>query len=268
MPELPEVESYRRYLEQAALGQTVREVEVLDPKVVKVPVAELKQAVEGQPLARTDRIGKYLFVTLGSGRVLMLHFGMTGELAHYAPSAEPPRFMRVRFGLASGYSLAFIDARKFGRIELGPSVAAFQQQKALSTDALTISLGEFADHLRGRRSPVKSVLLDQAVAAGVGNWLADEILHQALVHPRRLASQLTEAEVALMHQKMGEILRLAVQHEAYYRDFPAHFLLHSRGWVEGVEPAPCPRCTGEVAHEYVGGRATYFCPRCQQLPVG
>ncbi|MCU0448915.1 MAG: DNA-formamidopyrimidine glycosylase [Bernardetiaceae bacterium] len=262
MPELPEVESYRRYFEATALHQTVREVEVLDSKVVKVDPDYLRQQLVGQRFTGTDRIGKYLFVHLSSGRVLLLHFGMTGELAHYAPTAELPRFTRVRFGLANGYHLAFVDPRKFGRIELGDSVPQFQAAKGLSADALKLPLDNFKAALAKRMAPIKSVLLDQAVAAGVGNWIADEMLFQARVHPLRRAAHLTQAETAGLHQVMLHILELAVAHEAYYRDFPPYFLLHSRGWTD-APIAPCPGCAGEVAKTEVGGRATYFCPRCQ-----
>jgi formamidopyrimidine-DNA glycosylase len=262
MPELPEVESYRRYFEATALHQTVREVEVLDAKIVKADPGYLRQQLINQTFTRTDRIGKYLFVHLSSGRVLLLHFGMTGELAHYAPSAGPPRFTRVRFGLGNGYHLAFVDPRKFGRIELGDSVAQFQAAKGLSADALGLPLADFSHALARRKAPIKSVLLDQAVAAGVGNWIADEMLFQARVHPLRQAAKLTEAEAAGLHQAMRHILELAVAHEAHYRDFPAYFLLHSRGWTD-APVAPCPGCAGEVAKTVVGGRATYFCPQCQ-----
>ncbi len=261
MPELPEVESYRRYFDQTAHRQTVKKVEIIDTKVVKMAPEVLRQTVEGQVLGQSDRIGKYMFVHLGQGGVLMFHFGMTGSLEYVADQAELPRFTRVRFWLANGFSLAFVDPRKFGRIELGASVAEFQERKALSTDALTISLAEFAAHLRRRRSPIKSVLLDQGVAAGVGNWIADEILFQAMVDPWQPAAELSAEKVALMHQKMGSILQIAVAQEAYYRDFPPSFLIHSRGWTDR-RIAPCPNCGGEIAHQYLGGRATYYCSTC------
>jgi formamidopyrimidine-DNA glycosylase len=261
MPELPEVESFRRYFEATALGQKVIRLEVNAPKIIQSPIDELEKAIVEQTFVRTDRIGKYLFVQTSAQKTLLMHFGMTGELEFFRDLALTPRFTRVLFWLETGF-LAFTDPRKFGKMAIGNSVAEFQKAKKLSTDALEISLEEFQKNLGKRKMPIKSALLDQKVAAGVGNWIADEILFQAKVNPLTSVFQLTDTQIELMHQKMQAILHLAVQHEAYYRDFPRYFLIHSRGWTD-EEPANCPNCNSKIPHIYIGGRASYYCERCQ-----
>ncbi|MCU0444420.1 MAG: DNA-formamidopyrimidine glycosylase [Microscillaceae bacterium] len=265
MPELPEVESFRRYFEATALGQKVVRLEINAPKIVQSPIAEVESALINHTLVSTDRIGKYLFVQTSANKTLMLHFGMTGELEYFRDIDLTPRFTRVLFWLENGF-LAFTDPRKFGKLAVGNSIAEFQQAKKLSTDALTITLTEFAKNLGKRKMPIKSALLDQKVAAGVGNWIADEILFQAKIHPQTLVWQLTTEQIALMYQKMQAILRLAVQHEAYYRDFPRDYLIHSRGWTD-EEPANCPNCDSKIPHIYISGRASYYCEQCQNLII-
>jgi formamidopyrimidine-DNA glycosylase len=262
MPELPEVESFRRYLADTSLRQNITSLEILDKKIIKCPETVLEETVVNQQFIDTERIGKYLFIHLSNAQVMLMHFGMTGSLEYFHSSSPKPKFSRVIFNYQSGYSLSYIDPRKFGKIELGKSVADFKQQKKLSSDALLISQEEFKQSLQKRKAPLKSVLLDQSVAAGVGNWIADEMMFQALVHPLRKSNQLEINEIRALHQKMKEILTLAIQFEAYYRDFPKHFLIHSRGWTD-EEPQPCPHCQSQIQKIYVGGRATYFCENCQ-----
>ncbi len=120
MPELPEVESYRRYFDQTAHQQMVKKAEVIDAKVVKMAPEVLQQAVEGRVLGQSDRIGKYMFVHLGGGGVLMLYFGMTGSLEYVADQAELPRFTRVRFWLANGLVWLLSNPANLAGLSLGP----------------------------------------------------------------------------------------------------------------------------------------------------
>ncbi|GAB4396017.1 MAG: bifunctional DNA-formamidopyrimidine glycosylase/DNA-(apurinic or apyrimidinic site) lyase [Microscillaceae bacterium] len=265
MPELPEVEMFRRALEEGATGRKIHQLKVYDAKVLRCPESQLVEGLVGHFFLPSQRIGKYLFVPLSSGQVLVIHFGLTGSLAFFEEAEDPPRFTRVAFLMESGSHLAYVCPRKFGRLDIGPDVQSLQKARQLAEDAATISWEDFLHHLGQTRRMVKTVLLDQSVAAGVGNWIADEILFQAKIYPERRVADLSEEERKRMFDRMKEIIQTALAVEGDYEALPAHFLIHRRGWTE-VSPAFCENCTGETDYIKVGGRATYFCAICQKKP--
>ena len=274
MPELPEVETYRRFIDEMAVGQLITGLDVRDKHVLAVPEDELRTALVGRTITGTSRLGKNCFVELDNGRLLVLHFGMTGDIGAFRDAPDAPRFTRVAWQLAdSGLSLAFIDPRKFGRIRLADSAEAYQKAKKLGPDALEITAAELHQKLSRRRVFVKPLLLDQSLTAGLGNWIVDEVLFQAKIHPERLGNSLTVPEATALHDAVQLVLRTAIQHEANYRHFPKSFLIHAREWDESATPGTdahehCPRHPQvKIEKFYVGGRATYICPRCQPAPT-
>lgn len=261
MPELPEVERFRQYFEGTALHQKVVKVEVADAGVLSCSQEELKAVAEKHTFDMTDRIGKYLFLGTSAQKVLMIHFGMSGSLKYYRD--DPPRFGRVTFHLENGFHLAFDCPRKFGRIDIADNVKAYQTKKKLSTDAYKMTWEEFEQNLAGRKALIKPLLLNQQIAAGVGNWIADDILFQARVHPETRANELTKEELHLIYEKMQAILHTAVGLEANYHVYPAHYFIHRRGWTD-QDTEYCPNCGTKVSYIKVGGRATYLCEVCQE----
>ena len=239
MPELPEVETYRRFIDEIAVGRTISAVQVNDAHVLAQPEDELRAALTGRTITGTARLGKNCFLTLDDGRVLVLHFGMTGDIGAYRDEADAPRFTRVALHLAdSGLKLAFIDPRKFGRIRVAESVEAHQKAKKLGPDALAISALELQRRLGHRRPAIKPLLLDQSITAGLGNWIVDEVLFQARIHPERPGASLSEAEFVALHEAIQLVLTTAIAHEANYRHFPASFLIHAREWGEAAHAVP------------------------------
>ncbi|MGI4832509.1 MAG: DNA-formamidopyrimidine glycosylase [Janthinobacterium lividum] len=274
MPELPEVETYRRFIEEVAVGQTITGLDVRDKHVLAVPEDELRAALVGCRITGTGRLGKNCFVKLDSGRLLVLHFGMSGDIGAFRDAADAPRFTRVAWQLAdSGLQLAFIDPRKFGRIRLADSAEAYQKAKKLGPDALQITAATLHQKLSRRKVFVKPLLLDQSLTAGLGNWIVDEVLFQAKIHPERLGNTITELESTALHAAIQLVLTTAIRHEATYRHFPQSFLIHAREWDESATPGTdahtfCPRHPQvQIEKAYVGGRATYTCPRCQPPPA-
>jgi formamidopyrimidine-DNA glycosylase len=274
MPELPEVETYRRFINEVAVGQTITGLDVRDTHVLAVPEDELRAALLGRTITGTGRLGKNCFLELDNGRLLVLHFGMTGDIGAFRAAEDAPRFTRVAWQLSdSGLSLAFIDPRKFGRIRLAESAEAYQKAKKLGPDALQITATELHQKLSRRRVFVKPLLLDQSLTAGLGNWIVDEVLFQAKIHPERLGNSLTEQETTALHAAIQLVLTTAIQHEAHYRHFPASFLIHAREWDDSATPGSdahtfCPRhLKTKIEKFYVGGRATYTCPVCQPVPA-
>lgn len=261
MPELPEVENYRKYIAGTSLDQKVVRVEIADGKVVDYDEGSFVAALEGKRFVRTDRVGKYLFVETDGGEHLMMHFGMTGSPRYYRDLADAPRHGRVIFHFENDFHLAFNCPRKFGRLTLTTGVAAYCNKKKIGPDAAKISWKDFEKRIKGRKTPIKAALMNQSILAGVGNWIVDEVLYQARMHPEERVVDLSEQDLKLVYDKMDFVIGTALRLEAHFPDFPADFMIHSR-WTDAGRP-DAPRIVLEKIK--VGGRSTYFDANKQKL---
>ncbi|MEO1054043.1 MAG: DNA-formamidopyrimidine glycosylase family protein [Bacteroidota bacterium] len=262
MPELPEVEAYRKYFEEACLGATIKSVEANDLKILKTTPDELKQAVIGHSIKATQRIGKYLFLISTSGTILVVHFGLTGDLEYFREEADRPRFARVIFHFEDGYKMAYNSMRKFGWIDLTNDIDAFAKSRKLAPDGLDIGFDQFSQSMKRSKAPIKVKLLDQQVVAGVGNWIADDILYQSAIHPETPTNSLKAEQVRLIFDKMKHVLEIAVQHEADASQYPEYFLIHNRT-KDGV----CFHTGDAIERIVVGGRGTFISPKRQALDI-
>ena len=262
MPELPEVATYQKHFTQAALDRHVVSVEVDEPRVVRVSPEALEAGVVGQTFVGTERVGKHLFVELSNATWLTLHFGMTGSLRYFRDRDDAPRFTKVLFGLNDGLWMSFRCPRILGRIGLTSDPEVFRQEKKLGPDALKMTLSDFRQRLSGRKGLIKPLLMNQSFVAGLGNWIVDEMLYQAHIHPETPASRLSDDQVATLYDKMQYILKTAIRHEARYEDFPQDFLVTYR-WRDRENH---PLRDKNIERIVVGGRGTYYCPDEQQLP--
>ena len=271
MPELPEVEIRRHYLDTSSLYQPINHIEVEDKKLLTTDYTTLENTLIGRQFISTRRIGKNLFVlTDAPGVIVHMHFGMTGDLAYYHSSLDRPRFARIVFEFASGFNLGFLCPRKFERVGLVDDIDAFLQRKKIGDDGLDISLDKLTERVRRKKAFVKPVLLDQSVVAGLGNWIVDEVLFQAFIHPEQRADTLTDLQMDHLHNAIRLVLETAIRYEATYRDFPNSFLIHVREWddspYDDVEAHKfCPRCGTRIERTVVGGRTTFYCPKEQLL---
>lgn len=260
MPELPDVENYRRYLARHALKQRIAGIYVGDKRALRTPVSSLRRSLKGHAFKRTRRHGKHLLVEVDGGWLTM-HFGMTGYLAYFGDDKEPAH-VRVRFDFTNGCHLGFVDARLLGRVGFTRRVDEFIAKRKLGPDALSISAKEFDARLRDRRGGLKAALMDQSVVAGIGNLYADEILFQAKLHPLSAVPRLSHAERRRIHRIMGDVLRTAIKSvagsEGLFKRLPKRYLIADRR-----TDATCPRCAGKIRAITAAGRSTYFCPRCQ-----
>lgn len=262
MPELPDVETFRRYLDATGLHQTIEEVAVGDERVVKrATPADLADYLQGRRLERTYRRGKHLFAALDAGGWLEVHFGMTGYLAYYRASGEAPEYSHVRFTYANGYHLAFVDRRKLGYVAPVRDLAACLAELELGIDALDPELdaAAFRELAEGRRGQVKCWLMDQATLAGIGNVYSDEILFHAGIHPRTPLQGLGEADLDRLHGQLRAVLKAAIDAQVQPGAMPADFLVPLRE----VADAACPRCGTPLAKVKACGRTAQYCPRCQ-----
>jgi len=269
MPELPDVETMRRYLQSTALHKEIKGVRVhaadilpSNEEVEGTTVEELKGALVGHSLASTRRHGKYLFVALEGGKgVLVLHFGMTGGLSYFKDMADEPDHDCVLFQFSNGYQLAYHAMRRLGEVALIDDVDRFVAEKGLGPDALDadFDLAAFKEAVRGRRAMVKSLLMDQQTMAGIGNVYADEILFHAEIHPRTKVNKLDETQLEELFHTLKDVLQTAIDHQAEPETFPGDFIGSHRH-----EGGRCPRCGTELERVKVSGRSAYFCPNRQQ----
>ncbi|HKL77030.1 MAG TPA: DNA-formamidopyrimidine glycosylase family protein [Gammaproteobacteria bacterium] len=265
MPELPDVEVFRRYMDATALHQTVAEVVTADARVVQgATPADLATFLRGRRFERTERHGKHLFAAVDGDGWLELHFGMTGFLRYYQGADAAPAHGHVRFRFDNGYELAFVDRRKLGHVAPVADLAAYMAELELGVDALDPGLdaAAFRELANGRRGQVKCWLMDQATLAGLGNVYSDEVLFQAGIHPRQRLERLEVRELDAIHAALGDVLQAAIAARVEPAELPAGFLLPLRD----AEGAHCPRCGSELATVKACGRTAHYCPRCQAAP--
>ena len=186
MPELPEIETFKREVDRTSLRKRIRCVRILDSSLLKnVSPRRLSAMLRGHRLVDSRRHGKYLGIRSDRGDWIVFHFGMTGALIAREPSAGIPEYAKVVTEFADDSSLAYVSQRKLGMIKLVADFETFTQSKQLGPDAFEIDVSMCWAQLRGRRGIVKSALMNQSNIAGIGNIYSDEILFQARVRPNR-----------------------------------------------------------------------------------
>ncbi|MBD3245633.1 MAG: Fpg/Nei family DNA glycosylase [Candidatus Omnitrophica bacterium] len=260
MPELPDVEVFRRYLKRTSLHKKIKDVEVDRKRILKgITEPKFRKKLKNDEFKTADRRGKYLFVKLKKGDWLVVHFGMTGFFRYYKDPGAEPGHPRARFRFANGYTLAFDNRRLLGRIQYAGSMDEYIRKQKLGPDALEVDFETFSDALGRGRSTAKQALMSQKYLAGIGNIYSDEILFQAGVLPKKKVSRLTEEEKKNVFQKMKYVLEKSVQYKADPAQMPRTWLIPARG-----KGGRCPRCGGRIQKGKIGGRSGYWCAECQQ----
>jgi formamidopyrimidine-DNA glycosylase len=264
MPELPDVEMFKRYLDATSLHQRVDDVDVRNTYILKdVTARELVRGLKGRRFESSRRHGKHLFVRAVGELWLRLHFGMTGSLQYFKNDEHAPRHARVVFIFANNNRLAFDDQRQFGQISLLKDVDEFLKKRALGPDALDLDLGEFRKIVGKHRGAIKSILLNQRCIAGIGNIYADEILFRTRLHPATEISRLDGKALTKLFRATHYVLEKAIAAKTDVDQMPGSWLLPHRGRV-----GKCPRCGTELRSARIGGRTAWFCPHCQKRPSG
>ncbi len=293
MPELPEVEVVRRGLAQWVAGRTVATVEVHHPRAVRRHLEGTEhfvQALTGRTFTAAHRRGKYLWLPLAepegtpSGRALVGHLGMSGQLLVEKPSAPAETHLRARLTFTDGgRELRFVDQRTFGGLaveELGGSGRVDEAEQIparlahIAIDPLdeSFDVDAFSAALRRRHTEVKRALLDQTLIGGVGNIYADEALWRARLHGARRTDKLTRAQVADLLDGVRDVLGEALAQggtsfDSLYVDVNGQSGYFSRFLaVYGQGDRPCPRCGTPIRRESFMNRSSYSCPTCQPPP--
>jgi formamidopyrimidine-DNA glycosylase len=289
MPELPEVETIARGLDRRVKGDVIESVWLgSKPEPLKSSAREIVATLESRRINGVRRMGKHIVVDLeavGRSRPQKLskrpvrrqpggtsekaqwivHLGMTGRLLVCPPSEETAKHTHAIVRLASGRELRFVDPRRFGRI----SVASKGDFEAGGAEPLEVALEDFVKFFRGRKTPIKSALLNQKLLRGVGNIYADESLFRAGVRPRRQASSLTRENLRLLHSSLRDVLKEAIKlggsSVSDYVDADGEegfFQLQHR--VYGRENEPCLECKTPIKRVVIAGRSSHYCSKCQR----
>lgn len=272
MPELPEVEAFREYINSQCKNKTIHEVDVLDSRVIKkVGTQTFKKYLVGKKFTKIERRGKYLILTISSGKQLIMHFGLTGY-PYIGQADQKVRFTCVEFEFTEDTCLYWCDVRKFGKLYLVQSADQIKGLHDLGPGALTIVGTEFLAiaHSNAKKN-VKAFLMDQSIIAGIGNEYSDEILFQAGIDPHHKIKDLSDTELKKIYQCMRRILLFAIKIRVNQLkslkkqkvfstedtvDFPKSYLqFHRHG------DGKCPK---DLKHKLkkvtIAGRSSYYCP--------
>jgi formamidopyrimidine-DNA glycosylase len=284
MPELPEVETVVRGLRQSILGRTILAVRLGKTDFIDDPAA-LEQHLPGRRIDAIERFGKFMLLRLSAvanadraaqnGELapasLLVHLGMTGQLAPSPGSLPCATHTHVCLALDDGRELRYRDARRFGRMAYLTEGPLAEELNAFGADPLEVDAKEFAARIRTRSARVKALLLDQSVLRGVGNIYADESLWRAKLHPARVGFRLSAKEAEKLRKALQGILKKAiVMRGSSISDFvdangePGEYQRRHRAY--GREGERCYRCRAVIRRVIVAGRSSYFCPECQRAP--
>ena len=286
MPELPEVEVVRRGLERWVAGRTIAEVEVRHPRAVRRHLEgtdHFVAALTGRTLTAAHRRGKYLWLPMTepdgvpSGRALVAHLGMSGQLLVEKPDEPDEVHLRARFRFDDGgRELRFVDQRTFGGLAVEESAGDGLPTRLahIAIDPLDpgFDADAFSAALRRRHTEVKRALLDQTLIGGVGNIYADESLWRARLHGARQTDKLTRAQVSDLLEGVRDVLSESLEQggtsfDSLYVDVNGQSGYFSRHLaVYGQLDRPCPRCGTPVRRESFMNRSSYSCPQCQPRP--
>jgi len=272
VPELPEVETVRRGLAELIMGRRVEQAWCGRSDLRYPFPAGFVSALEGSVISRIDRRGKYLLFALGDGRLLAWHLGMTGQF-HVLPAQSPAaKHEHVRLLLDDGGSLRYRDARRFGYAGLmdedhwqSHPWFAHMGPEPLSED---FNAAVLAGLCRGRKSPIKGVIMDAHVVAGIGNIYACEALYGAGIHPGRAAGRISLLRLQGLIDSIRTVLLAAIEaggssiSDFVRADGRPGMFAHQFS-VYGRAGKPCPACGGEIRRIVQAGRSSFFCPGCQ-----
>jgi len=266
MPELPEVETLRREISGALVGKKIKEVCIHVSKVIREPSPrEFQKALEGISVTNVLRKAKILILELSNGKSLVIHLKMTGQLIYPGQGTKA----RVSFKLSDGKELDFNDQRLFAELRVMDDWRTLPFVKGLGPEPFELTLEQFKEMLGQKKTKIKPLLLDQTFISGIGNLYAAECLFRAKIHPARPANNLNNKEKETLFASIRDILNEAIKYGGSSVDDYVRLSGIKGGYVAyhkvyGREGKPCPVCKTAIKRIALGGRGTYFCPRCQK----
>lgn len=267
MPELPEVETIKNELAPHVIGRSVSGVSFSWEGIVRQPsLEEFCARLIGQKITGVGRRGKYLIFSLSGGQALIIHLKMTGSLW----LKEPEKFVRAIIHLDDGGNIYFRDPRKFGIMWLTDDKESVASKLGPEPLGEGFTAKVLAERLSKRTAPIKALLCDQSLVAGIGNMYADEALFLAKIHPMRAGGSLTKEEVKRLHRAIRQVLTAGINEkgastDTYFRPSGEPGTAHSQFRVAHRRGESCPVCGTPLERIPVRNRGSYFCPKCQPL---
>ncbi len=281
MPELPEVETVRRGLNQLTVKQPIQGGEILLARTLAYPadIEQFWQGITGIAIANWQRRGKYLLAQLETNSAqpagwLGIHLRMTGQLLWVQQDSPLQKHTRIRLLFANNQELRFVDTRTFGKFWYVPpqtelkSIITGLQKLGPEPFAADFSLEYFSQKINNRRRQIKTLLLDQSIVAGIGNIYADEALFKSGIKPDTVAANLTARQIKRLHYSIIDVLQTAIDKGGTtFSDF-LNLLGVSGNYgdtalVYGRKGEPCRICDTPIEKIKLGGRSSHFCPNCQ-----
>jgi formamidopyrimidine-DNA glycosylase len=270
VPELPEVETIARGLANAVTGKRIDFVTVLRPKIALPEPVRFAAELRGERIADVGRRGKFVVLSLGSGRQLVVHLRMTGRLIvqpRETTILEP--YTNVALTFDDGVRLCFADVRQFGRMRLAEPEDTWAAEVGLEPLSHDFSYESFSSLLSGRTTPIKVFLLDQRRIAGIGNIYACEALWAARIRPNRPAGTLSKPARRRLHASIIDVLRRAIEMRGTSVDDYVDAAGLRGGFqnvlsVYGREGKSCPRCERPIVRTVLAQRGTWWCRACQR----
>lgn len=273
MPELPEVEQVKKTLGPHVVGQTIKSVEIRLPRLIQHPTADVfAQKLTGAKIIGIERRGKYLRLNLAGNMYILVHLRMTGALLAWDKKAAEPPYAKVKFTLTGTHDMWFTDIRTFGTLYLiDKDDFNVEGYTTLGPEPNTPELT--VDYLyricRKKKAPIKNVILDQKIIAGLGNIYADESLFISGILPTRSADTLTEAETQSLLEAINAAISQGIRnHGTTFRNYQdgegKQGSNQNHLWAYGRKGQVCKQCGATMLGTKVGGRGTSYCPCCQK----
>lgn len=275
MPEMPELETIRRSLEPHIQGKTIDSVELLLSRQIKWPTPEeFVSRITGRRIDSLGRVGKYLLLQLDSGNTMVFHLRMTGQVCYCPPGEQAHSHARIIFHLQDGARLVYADTRTLGTLyvmkpeEINNIKGLAEMGPEPLSEAFTVEY--LSEALSGKKTKIKSFLLDQSKIGGLGNIYVDEALFLSGIHPQREARSLFGPEIDRLHKNINKVIADGIADGGTtfrdYRDGNGEKGSHQDHlFAYGRDGKPCRSCGTIMLKIRVGGRGTHFCPECQKL---
>lgn len=270
MPELPEVEVIARGLDATLKGRTIVSAEVPGLTRLSEPAETLVPKAVGRTIVRAYRRAKVLLVELDDASHLVFHLKMTGRVVH-GGQRGPEKHDRILFTLDDGSLLSFADMRKFGYVRsfTPDELAQWDFLKRVGPEPLETTPEALAERVKGRKTAIKGLLLNQSVVAGVGNIYADESLFRAGIHPETKAHRIGQGRVVKLFTELQAVLRLAIGENGssisdYVNAAGDAGAFQNSFNVYGKKGHKCTQCGESLKAVKVAGRTSTFCPKCQR----
>lgn len=268
MPEVPDLEAIRGFLNRRIAGTTIERVDINIPVVIRIPREEFTRLLVGNSFGEIHRYGKFLLFPTSGGHVLVINPMLTGRFSLVQPEEKKAARTCFSLALSNGLELRYADQRVMGRVYLvkPEEIQSLPQFAEMGPDVLDPTLTEevFRERIRKYSGQIKSILVNSRFLAGIGNAYSDEILWEAGIHPYRKRTAISDEELTKLYNAIGSVLRWSegvvaekMSESLDYSEWRDHLRVHRRGGQ------PCPGCGNAISEITAGQRITSFCRRCQ-----